>query len=324
MDPRPFISHRLLPTGHLQTMVGTLFGGAPQWSGTRYEKIPLPDGDELVLGIDWAPGDDGSKPLILLMHGLGGSGESSYIRRQCYLLNKHGFSVLRFNHRGCGPAALDQARHIYHSGRTADLAATLAYVQRAWPGRRCAVVGYSLSGNLLLRYLGTTAASSHPHLVQALAVCPAVDLERSSQALMRPSNWPIDRFFSFHVTRQALAHEARRAPEERRPLRHGLNLRQFDAAYTAPVAGFASRDEYYALSSAKDVLGHIELPTLILAAADDPIVPVASFAGLRLSAQTTLRIEDGGGHMGFISHEVTALGDRRWLDAQVLTWARSL
>ena len=83
MDPRPFIGHRLLPTGHLQTMAATLFGGAPQWSGTRYEKIPLLDGDQLVLGIDWAQGDDGSKPLILLMHGLGGSGESSYIRRQC-------------------------------------------------------------------------------------------------------------------------------------------------------------------------------------------------------------------------------------------------
>jgi predicted alpha/beta-fold hydrolase len=98
-------------------------------------------------------------------------------------------------------------------------------------------------------------------------------------------------------------------------------LRTFDRLYTAPRAGFASREDYYAQCSAKGELSKIRVPTTILAAEDDPIVPSAIFKDAVLAGQVRLWMVPGGGHMGFISRHMTDLGSRRWLDAQVVAWA---
>jgi predicted alpha/beta-fold hydrolase len=237
---------------------------------------------------------------------------------------------VRANHRGCGPAHLDKAREIYHSGRTGDLDAALRWVDSKWPGRRTLVVGYSFSANLLLRYLGagthaaegvTAGIKPPPHVSKALAICPPIDLEMCSHALLAARNWHIHRYLTYHITKQARAREGRRKIGKPVHLPHRLDLRTFDQIYTAPLAGFASREDYYAQCSAKGVLSDIAIPTTILAAEDDPIVPSRIFGDAPLAAAVRLNVVPGGGHLGFIDRRVTKLGDRRWLDAQVVEWA---
>jgi predicted alpha/beta-fold hydrolase len=102
-----------------------------------------------------------------------------------------------------------------------------------------------------------------------------------------------------------------------------LNLRIFDELFTAPRAGFKSREDYYKLSSAKPSLSKIRLPTQILGAQDDPIIPPSTFENIILSPETSLRMETRGGHLGFIGHHKTAHGDRRWMDEFVLNWIQT-
>ena len=328
-----FIPHPLLPTGQLQTVAGIFSGNPKTPRSSQHAYVSLPDGDKLLVTMDQASHDDGQKPVVLLMHGLGGSDTSSYMLRHSHRLTQAGFPVVRVNHRGCGPAHLDKAREIYHSGRTGDLDATLRFIGERWPGRKSAVIGYSFSGNLLLRYLGAGTHAGEgvpagmlppPHVSQALAICPPIDLEFCSHTLISRRNWHIHRYLTLHITKQARAREARRQSGEPIHLPYHLDLRAFDQIYTAPQAGFTSREDYYAECSAKGVLSKIRLPTTILAAEDDPIVPGVIFKDTKLGPKVRLRLSPGGGHMGFINRHVTALGDRRWLDAQVVAWARGV
>jgi predicted alpha/beta-fold hydrolase len=323
----PFKPHPLLPGGQLQTLAGTLFGSPPSLC-PRAETIGLPDGDQLLLHVDepevgprGRPGEKRS-PLVLLLHGLGGCSESSYLLRLAAKLTGRGFTALRFNHRGCGPGARALARRIYHAGRVEDLAAAVAHVERRWPGRELAIVAFSLSANMLLRYLGEAGdASPSPQLRRVMAVCPPIDLELCSQALAAPGNWHIDGYY----TRLLLATArdgARHFPELRLPPYTGrMNLRRFDEVYTAPKAGFPSRAAYYTAASARPVAHRLQsVPVTVLAAADDPIIPLRTYADLRWGASVDFRLERAGGHMGFISATRTRFGDRRWMDAAVMDW----
>ena len=319
MTTNHFIPHPLLANAHAQTVFAALVSPLVRLKHTQRLWVPLADGDALLLNVQSPAVDDAEKPLVLLMHGLGGSGDGSLIVRQSAKLNRLGYTALRFHHRGCGPGSQARARGLYHSGRTDDIAATLSFIAKTWPGRKCVAIGYSLSGNMLLRLLGQQPRANHAHLQKALAVCPPIDLEACSLALSNRHNKAIDQFFSLMLTRQARARELQRPSGDRRNLEFGLSLRQFDEVYTAPVAGFVSRDDYYTQCSSQSVISSITVPTDILVAADDPIIPVDIFRS-KSSSSVLVRIETYGGHMGFYSRDHTSYGDRRWLDAFVLDW----
>jgi predicted alpha/beta-fold hydrolase len=317
----------------MQTVAAILGKAPPYPKCTVHHHVLLPDGDQLLLSVDHPPNEDIRKPIILLMHGLGGSGLSKYMLRHSHHLTNAGFIVVRFHHRGCGPVHLDKARDIYHSGRTGDIDAALHFIGRRWPDRRCAAVGYSMSGNMLLRYLGRGTHAGQgikegklppSHLCRALAICPPIDLERCSQVLATRENWYIHNYLIRHVMDQARTLEERNNSDLRTNLPHTIDLRIFDRIFTAPRAGFQSREEYYARCSSKDALALIKIPTTILSSIDDPIVPSSIFKNVNLSSSITLQIESAGGHMGFISDEKTELGDRRWMDFHVFRWATNI
>lgn len=322
----PFIPHPWLRGGQAQTLAGQVMTGAKTPRTYGVERVTLPDGDQLLLHVDLPanPDKDSSRPLVLLMHGLGGSSESSYILRIGAKLNALGYEVVRFNHRGCGRGGESLARQIYHAGRREDLAATLDYLRDRSPGRDVLVVAFSLSANLLLRFLGEARDShAHPNLQRAMAVCPPIDLEACSQALDARANKHIDVYFTRRLV--ATAHARASLFEDHGPVAfpQKMTLRLFDELYTAPRAGFRSRSQYYDQSSARHVTNRIATPTLILAAADDPIIPPASFVGVQLSGAVRFQLEPSGGHMGFISARPTRFGDRRWMDVAVIDWITS-
>lgn len=320
MRTPPFVPHPMVRGGQLQTIAGQLFKPKGILPRPIEDVVTLPDGDRILLHLNLPRVPAPHHPAALLMHGLGGDSESSYIQRITAKLNAAGVAVARFNHRGCGEGGAKLARRIYHAGRIEDLDRALEHLAARWP-MPMVVVAFSLSGNLLLRYLGEHAgALAHPRLIRAMAVCPPVDLELCSLALATRRNLHIDAYYTRKLIETAWRKSALFPDDEPPRFPRRMNLRLFDELYTAPRAGFKSRDEYYETSSARRFTPRILVPTVVLAAADDPIIPPRSFSEATFSDAVKVRIEASGGHMGFIAKASTRFGDRRWMDEAVVDY----
>jgi predicted alpha/beta-fold hydrolase len=314
-----FIPHRLLFNGQLQTIVGHSIASPPVIGRFEVDTVTLADGDQITLHVDRP--DDAKKHVILLLHGLGGSSESDYMLRISAKLNSLGYPVIRFNHRGCGVGGSALARSIYHAGRGQDIDSAVSHIQNTWPGYRVSVAAFSLSANMLLKYLADfSEAASTKGLYRALAVCPPIDLEQCSLAISSRKNLHLDLYYTRKLIKAA--YEKKKIfPETPTVLfPRGTNLRSFDEIYTAKIGGFKSRDDYYAQSSAKSVLSHIKTQTGIILAEDDPIIPKQSFADVKYSSSTSVYSTPNGGHMGFVNDTPTMWGDRWWMDEAVINF----
>ena len=325
---QPFLEHQLLKGGRLQTIAGTFL---PQEFVPVLKQDVLPitfdDGDQTTVVIDPASSNKAkNNTIMVLFHGLGGSGDSGYNLRMSQKFRERGYDVARYFHRGSNPQARPLAKQIYHCGSHRDLLAALRVIQKHYPDRNLQLIGFSLSGAALLNLLGKEAATlqqEFPTLKAALAVCPPLDLESSSQRLSRISNYIFDRYFSWMLTKQ-IKHKERQIPDlPRYKLYPWRGLRELDADYTAKMGGFQSRSHYYETSSPVRVLDHITIPTTILGAADDPIVCPKAFELGTGNQNVQIILTQGGGHMGFISQTPTSLGDHRWMDEFLMTWAIS-
>ncbi len=329
-----FIPHPLVRGGSLQTIIANLIShqAAPK---TKPYPVKLRDGDQLNLFIDppratdlsgseankqgFAKDAKGSR--VLLMHGLGGCCESKYILRIGHKLTGLGYEVIRFNHRGCGPGGQRLARQIYHGARTDDLEDTIKAIHSDLPPKKLLVVAFSLSANVVLKYLGSSPNKSQEpatKVERAMCVVPPIDLETCSLAMAKFKNFWINYYFGRRLFKTAKTRsEVFDLPFE---LKKIISVREFDEVYTAPEGGFASRLDYYNISSSKEVLKDIETQTKILVASDDPIVPIEDFNGIALSDKILFESQRYGGHMGFVSRYKTELGDHFWMDSEVVKW----
>jgi uncharacterized protein len=308
--PQPFAPPWWARRGHVQTLLGHLLGsGLPDLPWERFG-LALPDGDVLRLRLL-----EGTRPVtVVLFHGLGGSADSGYIHRASHHFHRRGYTVLAPNHRGAGEGGGLAARP-YHSGACTDLSASLALARGRFPGNRLVAVGYSISANMLLLLLGRGGLGlTRPDL--AVAVNPPADLAACALRLGRGLNRLYDRRFVRDLCRQVRARwEAGLIPPLALPPR--MSLRDFDAVYTAPQAGFRDREAYYATCSSGPRLGEITTPTVILSAEDDPFAPASDLRNQPLSPHVHLHLERHGGHMGYLAARPTPLGTHRWLDHAV-------
>lgn len=318
--PIDFHPHPLLPTGHLQTLAGILLSKSAAKEQAGLHRVLLDDGDQIVLHDDcptaWQTGDR----TALMIHGLAGSHASPYMRRIAGKLNHRGVRTFRMDLRGCG-AGLGLARLPYHSGRSEDAAAALRKTAELCPGSPMTLIGFSLGGNITLKLLGESPGNLPAHLDRAVAVCPPVDLLGCVQSLARGVNRFYDRHFVRLLVEQIAAQ--RLSIPDAPALDIGQRPRgvfEFDDAFTAPVCGFGTAANYYRLCSSAQFISDIRVPTLILAAADDPLVPGRMFDPLRLSVAVTLHLTHSGGHLGFIGRR-NGDPDRRWMDWRVVEWS---
>lgn len=317
-----FQAHPLLRGGHLQTIFAFVYADAPSLPQPETLVVQLSDGDELALDVDHPPEGSPETPIVYLIHGLGGCSESAYKLRIARKLNVLGFRTVRHNHRGCGAFAR-RAKGIYHSGSAADVLAGLKTIAARWPHAPLLPVGFSLSGTILLNLLGSQSEelAQLSQLKAAMAVCAPIDLNASSAALDRRSNKIYDYYYAKLLVRRLLDQGLIDKAFARSYLQAG-RLRQIDEVVTAPFGGFRDVLDYYHRCSPRHTVGSIELPTTILAAADDPIVPPTSVTEARYSQAVQVSLEASGGHLGFISRDPTPFGDRRWLDYKVISWAQ--
>lgn len=309
-----------LRCAHRQTAFGAWFPAAPRTPGTVLHSVRLDDGDSVILHDDrpaeWKRGDH----VALLMHGLGGSHRSGYMVRCAQKLGLRGVRVFRMDHRGCGAGA-GLARNPYHAGRTDDLSTVIRHLELVCPGSLISLAGFSLSGNLLLRYLGLDPDSLPLSLFRAVAVCPPVDLQScmeylNQSAAGRRYDWYFTRLLVSQIANSLLwRDDLPIATQGRLPRR----LPHFDDLYTAPATGFQSAAHYYDAASSRPVLGNIRVHTMILSSADDPIVDTRCVISASLPANVRLCLTPYGGHLGFIARAGTD-PDRRWMDWRIVDW----
>lgn len=315
-----FIPATGLSNRHLQTLLGTFIAKRPRLTGTTQRKLRLDDDDFLVLHDDrpalWERGDH----VVLLLHGLAGCHQSGYMVRTAGKLCQRGVRTFRMDHRGCGAGA-DLAKLPYHAGRTQDLDAAIRMIERLCPGSPISVAGYSISGNLVLKYLGEYADDMPLSLFRAVAVCPPVDLKHCVESLDRGRisqqyNWYFTRLLLDHVVRGPLwRDDVPLAKSLRMPSR----LFDFDDLYTAPASGFDSASHYYQEASSIGVLQNIRVHTTILAAADDPLVCPKPLLEAKLPTNVSLCLTQHGGHLGFLGRQGVD-ADCRWMDWRVIDW----
>jgi predicted alpha/beta-fold hydrolase len=274
--------------------------------------------DTQVMGVcSWQPAPKSARTLIVI-HGLEGCHESHYMEAMTGKGWRAGLNVIRLNQRTCGGTE-HLTPSLYHSGLSGDVRAVVTELMEKDGLRDIWVAGFSMGGQLALRMAGE-AETSLPALRGVFAVCPNLDPPAVIAALERPMN----RFYQDHFLQKLkdrVRRKARLFPRrfDVAPIERIKGLRAFDHLYTAPEFGFAGAEDYYARVGASHVLHRIRVPTVILTAQDDPIIPFRSFQTDAIGRNPAIRLvaPRHGGHCGFIQRRRPG-EDRYWAENRIL------
>ena len=287
---------------HLQTLLPALARGLPPLDWTR-ERIGLADGD--FLDLDWL--NPGPSRLLLVSHGLEGHSRRPYVAGLARAAARRGWAVVAWNFRGCS-GELNRLPRFYHSGASEDLAEVVAHVGQASPSSRfgrfktLALAGFSLGGNVTLKYLGEGHTPPVPVLA-AVALSTPCDLAAASAAMESLRV----RFYMARFQRDILRKWSlkRRIFPDLIPevdARRQRTFRQIDDTFTAPIHGFGTAENYWRACSANAFLPAIRVPALVLNAADDPFLAPECFPRecAARSPWVHLEVPEHGGHVGFM------------------------
>lgn len=286
------------------------------------ERITLPDTD--FLDLDWSKREatnDHDKParVGIVLHGLEGSAAGGYVKGMVRAINKAGWDAVACNFRGCSGEP-NRLLRSYHAGATEDLAAVLEHIIASYDYEEIVLVGFSLGGNLTLKYLGDMGDALPPAVKATAGISVPCDLAASVDAMSTLANKVYIARFMRNL-REKMREKAAAFPGQIAidRLDDITTFQEFDDLYTAPLHGYADADAYWQACSCRPGLVNIQIPTLILNAADDPFLGPACFpldeAGQ--SANVHLEIPDYGGHVGFIDHPK----DRRyWSEQRVVSF----
>jgi predicted alpha/beta-fold hydrolase len=309
-----------LGNSHLQTLYPALLRSAPKPPEYRRERLTTPDYD--FIDVDYC--GSGSQSLVILLHGLTGSSQSGYIKGLQNALLKQGLRSAALNFRGCSGQSNNRAR-CYHSGETEDIHFLYQTLRRREPDTPLAAVGFSLGGNVLLKWLGeqgdqlelfAAVAVSVPLL---LGVCATkldsgfsklyrINLLRELKAYMRDK--------LLHLDRLGQTEEAMRI----RALGDLSGIRsfwQYDDRVVARLHGFNDVHDYYRRSSSRQYLKSVAVPTLVIQAVDDPFMTQEVLPGLdEISPKVQLEFTRYGGHVGFVSG-LNPFSPAYWLDQRI-------
>ena len=307
----------LLGNGHLQTIFPALFRKV---AGVVYrrERIPTPDDD--FLDLDWAT--TGSRRLAVIAHGLEGNSSRSYVLGMVRALQRKGWDSVVWNARGCSGEP-NRTLRFTHSGATEDLDAVVRHVLATGPHEQIALVGFSLGGNVTLKYLGERGSQIDPRIRKAVAFSVPCDLQSGSIHLAGRANQIYMRHFLSSLRGKIQA---------KMPMAAGKiddcnyerlrTFKDFDDRYTAPLHGFADAEDYWRQSSCAPFLRSISIPTLLINARNDPFLADRCFPQEEARANSNLYLETprSGGHVGFINFN---RGGEYWSESRAVGFLNS-
>lgn len=291
---------------HAQTLLGKLLrrvDGIP----LRRERWTTDDGD--FLDLDFSPDPDPSRPLAIVLHGLEGNSRRGYCVETYFAAARQDIASVGLNFRACSGEPNLKPR-AYHSGETGDLALVLRRLRERFPRRPFVLVGFSLGGNVMLKYLGEHGGAEPTGVVGAAAISVPYDLAAGARRLETS-------FLGRHLyTRYFVASLVEKVRAKAHLLEPGFDvdgilestsIRAFDEALTAPLHGFDSAEQYYRESSSSGFLEGIRVPTLLLHSMDDPFLPSDAVPTTTMGDNPLLHpvLTAKGGHVGFVSGTLT-------------------
>jgi uncharacterized protein len=320
-----FVPRRFLFNGHLQTLAGNFL--PRKWSlpapKSLLVEVAGPAGgygpSQVLCHCHWQPLDVRKERLtVVIVHGLEGSSSSQYVLGNTSRALAAGLNVVRMNMRSCGGS--DQlSPTIYHSGLSQDVAAVVARIVETESVKKIALVGYSMGGNLVLKYAGEIASNPPEQLKAVAGISPLMDLAPSSAALHRLQN----RIYEQHFLRSMIARVRRKAALFPKlysgdGLQRIRSMRQFDENIVARYGNFRDADDYYSSVASSQYARKFSLPTLIVHSVDDPfIVMLPETRAVLLENRNVTYVEtQHGGHCAFLSP--TADDDGYWAEKTLL------
>lgn len=297
----PIINNNYIPSfpfrnGHFSTIYSAKFRPSPNLEQKR-ERLVLPDED--FLDIDWSFGEKPTQKVAILLHGLEGNAHRTYIKSQAKALNLNGWDTAAVNYRGCsGTPNLTYSS--YNAGRTDDLDAVVKSVLQLDKYQEIALLGFSLGGNMLLKYLGERDSVPN-EIKKAVAISTPLSLKGSLEALSQSENW-VYRFSFLKDLREKYKIKMEQFPEiDMVDYKKITSLLNFDNIYTAPAHGFLDAYDYYEKNSSLQFLPNIKIPVFILNAKNDSFLSSECFPVELASNMKNLYLEtpEYGGHVGF-------------------------
>lgn len=284
----------------LQTLRNTFVPVRPDFSAYASKRLTLPltdgSGDRLAALLHRPRSV--RRPLVVLVHGLAGTEDSPYMHVSAAALLAAGHPVLRLNLRGAG-ASRPLCRLQYHAGRSGDLRDALAGLDPALCDDGLFLVGYSLGGNMMLKFLAEHAARFP---IRAAAVVSApLDLAAASRRILERRNRIYHRNLLRWMQAESLGSGAAVTVEEQYRIRAARTVLEFDDRFVAPRNGYADASAYYAENSSARFIAAVRVPTLVIHALDDPWIPSAAYRNVAWKENPHLipLLPDSGGHVGF-------------------------
>lgn len=284
-----------LKNGHLATIIPNKLR---KIEGIKYsrKRVELNDGDFVDLDFSKVS----SSSLVLILHGLEGSSDRAYARAMVKECNHNNLDACVFNQRSCS-GEINRLFSSYHSGKSDDLKEVLNWIKENHNYQKVYLVGYSLGGNIILKFLGETADSG---IEAAVAISAPVDLKSSALALAKKSNYVYMRRFlkSLRIKTLHKMENTTNPPFKKEELFACKNFLDFDNLYTAPIHGFKNAEDYWARCSSKQQLLNINTRTLLLTSKNDPFLGknCYPFEEAKNNSNFSLEVSNFGGHVGFI------------------------
>lgn len=308
-----------LGNGHLDTLLPYLFRPVKKQTYQR-ERIETPDND--FLDLDWVKGSH--RKLLIISHGLESSSKAQYVQGMADLFKQQGFDVLAWNYRGCS-GAVNRTMKYYHSGASEDLATVVEHVQSLQAYDSVFLMGFSLGGNLTLKYAGEQSDA----IAEAIkGVCVF-----STPCYLKTASHQLAKGFNKIYTQNFVRSLKQKVYDKRALLEaNGFDLADidklnslptFDDVFTAPMHGFKDADDYYQQCSATFFMPDIRVPTLIVNAANDPFLSKECYPYQLVDDNPCLQMEvpKHGGHVGFYQ---PLKGNVMWSEARALAFVQSL
>jgi uncharacterized protein len=296
-----FRPRRFLAGGHIQTIASFFLPRRFLLTAAEERLVEVEPGISVLCHCHWQPTRQAALTIVVV-HGLEGSSESTYMMGIAEKGMAAGMNIVRMNQRTCG--GTDRlAPTLYHSGRSADVAAVMQNLIGQDGITRVALCGFSMGGNLVLKTAGEWGSAAPPEFCGVAAVCPAVDLAASADALHRPANRLYEQYFLWklkaRMRRKAKCFPGKYDLSRLRGLR---SLRDFDDRLTAYYCGFNGASDYYARAAAANVIDRIAKPAYILYAANDPFIRILPETRKKILDNPNITFVEtpDGGHCSFV------------------------
>lgn len=324
LTSQAFVPHRVFQGGDTQTLAAYLWPLRPRdRTGDEERLFQVGPESQVLARCRWQPNRT-QYPTLVMWHGMEGSTASAYMVSTADKAFRAGFNVVRVNYRNCGGTE-HLSPTLYHGGLTDDLRAVIDELIQLDHLPRIVVAGFSLGGNMVLKFAGEYGDHPPSEVLGICAVSPAVDLRASTSNMALRRNWIYQQNFLSRL-KNRIRRKSKLFPDlyDISGLSDIHSVEEFDERFIAPAFGFADARDYYAKASSLKLIRHIRIPTLIIHAEDDPFIPFAPLRDPSIASNphVLLVATERGGHVAFLS--ANAGEDRFWAENRLVDFCRLL